>query len=54
MKKMWEDPCLKRLEESYWKQADDPESLIPQYEDLFKDIPGVVYGRVAKDWKFVA
>jgi hypothetical protein len=52
MKKMWEDPCLKRLGENYWKQAEDPESLVPDYENMFKDIPGVTYGRVARDWKF--
>ena len=52
MKKMWEDPCLKRLGESYWKQAEDPASLVPAYEDIFKEVPGITYRRVAKDWRF--
>jgi glutathione S-transferase len=54
MKKMWEDSRLTKLGESYWKQVDDPESLVPVYENVFKDVPGVTYGRVAKDWKFEA
>ncbi|KAH8746036.1 glutamine amidotransferase subunit pdxT [Hyaloscypha finlandica] len=52
MKTMWEDPRLKKLGESYWKQAEDPQSLVPVYENVFKDVPGVTYARVAKDWKF--
>ena len=54
MKTMWEDPSLKKLAESYWKQLDDLESLVPAYEDIFKDVPGVTYGQVSKDWKFEA
>jgi hypothetical protein len=52
MKKLWEDPCLKRPGESYWKQAEDPESLVPAYEDIYKEVPGATYGRVSKDWRF--
>jgi hypothetical protein len=52
MKTMWEDPRLKKLGESYWKQAEDPQSLVPVYENVFKNVPGVTYARVAKDWKF--
>jgi hypothetical protein len=52
MKTMWEDPRLEKLGESYWKQAEDPQSLVPAYENVFKDVPGVTYGRVAKDWEF--
>jgi hypothetical protein len=26
--------------------------LVPVYENVFKDVPGVTYARVAKDWKF--
>ncbi|PMD32924.1 glutamine amidotransferase subunit pdxT, partial [Hyaloscypha variabilis F] len=54
MKKMWEDPSLLKLGESYWKQVDDPESSVPAYDDVFKDVPGVTYGRVPEDWKFEA
>jgi len=54
MKSMWEDPSLMKLGESYWKQLDDPESFVPAYEDIFKDVPGVTYGQVAKNWKFIA
>jgi hypothetical protein len=54
MKKMWGDLCLKRLWESYRKQAKDSKSEVPDYEGMFKDVPGVVYGCVAKDWKFEA
>jgi hypothetical protein len=51
---MWEDPCLKRLGESYLKQAEDPRSKVPDYENVFKVVPDVVYGFVDKDWKFGA
>jgi hypothetical protein len=43
---------LEKARESYWKQAEDPQSLVPAYEDIFKEFPGVTYGRVAKDWRF--
>ena len=52
MKAMWEDSRLKKEGESYWKQVEDPESFIGKYENIFKEIPEVVYGRVSKDWQF--
>jgi hypothetical protein len=52
MKKMWNDPILKLLAKDYFKQHEDPETAISQYDDLFKGNPDVKYEFFAEDWEF--
>jgi glutathione S-transferase len=52
IQKMWADPVLKRLGKDYFKQAEDPETVIPKYDDVYKGNPDITYGRFEEDWDF--
>ncbi|KFY47725.1 hypothetical protein V496_10480 [Pseudogymnoascus sp. VKM F-4515 (FW-2607)] len=51
-KKMWSDPTLKLLGKDYFKQAEDPETAIIRYDDVFKGNPEILFGRFEEDWEF--
>ncbi|KAF9893378.1 hypothetical protein FE257_011810 [Aspergillus nanangensis] len=53
MATMWNDPTMKRLGHSYYRQAELPESHIEHYEDIFRGHDDVQYGRFPEDWTFV-
>ncbi|KFY86147.1 hypothetical protein V498_07588, partial [Pseudogymnoascus sp. VKM F-4517 (FW-2822)] len=53
-KKMWSDPTLKLLGKDYFKQAEDPETAIIRYDDVFKGNPEILFGRFEEDWEFTA
>ncbi|PGH35520.1 hypothetical protein GX50_01622 [[Emmonsia] crescens] len=54
MKTMWNDPSLKVLISEYFRQAENPESSIRKYENIFKDgHPDIEYGVFTEDWEFV-
>ncbi|PGG99780.1 hypothetical protein GX51_06152 [Blastomyces parvus] len=54
MKKMWNDPTLKLLISDYFRQAEDPETIIPKYEDIFKNKGlDIEYGAFTENWEFV-
>jgi hypothetical protein len=53
MKKMWDDPTIKALSKDYFKQAENPGTLIEKYDDIFKGNPDIEYGRFEEDWEFV-
>lgn len=52
MAKMWSDPVFKRLSDSYFRQAEDPETCIAHYDDIFRGMDGVQYGFFPEDWVF--
>ncbi|EEQ84354.1 glutamine amidotransferase subunit pdxT [Blastomyces dermatitidis ER-3] len=53
-KKMWNDPTLKSLISDYFRQAEDPETIIPKYEDIFKtEYSDIEYGAFTEGWEFV-
>lgn len=54
VKKMWSDPTLKLLSKDYFKQAEDPETAMAQFDDIFKGNPEIQYGRFEEDWEFTA
>ncbi|OBT70789.1 hypothetical protein VF21_10091 [Pseudogymnoascus sp. 05NY08] len=54
VKKMWSDPTLKLLSKDYFKQAEDPETAMAQFDDIFKGNPEIQYGKFEEDWEFTA
>ncbi|KIM97469.1 hypothetical protein OIDMADRAFT_169286 [Oidiodendron maius Zn] len=52
MKKMWNDPTLKLLGKDYLKQGEDPETVIPQYDNIFKGNPDIKYELFDENWEF--
>ena len=51
---MWNDPLLKTLAKDYFRQAEDPETTVAKYDDIFKDNPEIQYGKFGEDWEFTA
>jgi hypothetical protein len=51
---MWSDPTLKLLSKDYFKQAEDPETAMVQFDDIFKGNPEIQYSRFEEDWEFTA
>jgi hypothetical protein len=54
IKKMWSDRTIKLVIKDYFKQAEDPETIIEKYDDIFKGNPDVQYDRFEEDWEFTA
>ncbi|KAG0652367.1 Pyrimidodiazepine synthase [Hyphodiscus hymeniophilus] len=54
MAKMWSDPALKTLAKDYFRQADDPETTVAKYDDIFDGNPEIQYGRFDENWVFTA
>jgi hypothetical protein len=52
MAKMWSDPVFKTLGNRYFRQAEDPETCIAHYDDIFQDRPDVQYSLFPQDWVF--
>lgn len=52
MAKMWNDPVFKGLAHGYYKQANDPETRIEHYDDIFRDRDDVEYCQFPEDWTF--
>jgi hypothetical protein len=52
MAKMWNDPVFKALGDRYYVQAEDPQTCIPHYDDIFRDRDDVQYGLFPRDWTF--
>ncbi|PVH85937.1 glutamine amidotransferase subunit pdxT [Cadophora sp. DSE1049] len=52
MKTMWSDLTLRSLGEDYFKQAENPETAIGKYDDIFKGHSDIKYGRFEEDWEF--
>jgi hypothetical protein len=48
--KMWNDPQLWEVGKGYFRQADDPKTKVEHYDEIFKDVAGVSYGRFEEDW----
>lgn len=49
---MWNDPVFRGLGERYHKQAQDPETRIEKYDDIFHDRNDIQYGQFPVDWEF--
>ncbi|KAL4889211.1 class I glutamine amidotransferase-like protein [Aspergillus ambiguus] len=52
METMWNDPTMRRLSSSYYRQADRPESRIAHYDDIFKGYDDIQAGQFPEDWTF--
>jgi len=52
MEQMWNDPVMKKFMEDALKQAEDPESVVEKYDDVFKGNSDIKFGKVAEDWEF--
>ncbi|KGO78505.1 Glutathione S-transferase/chloride channel, C-terminal [Penicillium italicum] len=52
MAKMWSDPVFKALGDRYYEQAEDPQTCIAHYDDIFRGRDDVQYGLFPRDWTF--
>ncbi|KAH6646575.1 glutamine amidotransferase subunit pdxT [Truncatella angustata] len=52
MATMWNDPVMKEQAVWYFKQAEDPATCTPKYDDIFKGNPDVHFGQFDKNWEF--
>ncbi|OTA54205.1 hypothetical protein K449DRAFT_439614 [Hypoxylon sp. EC38] len=52
MAKMWNDPIMKQQAREYFKQAEDPSTVVERYENIFKDNPDIQYSQFTEDWTF--
>lgn len=51
---MWSDPVFKALGDRYYAQAEDAQTCIAHYDDIFRDRDDVQYGLFPRDWTFSA
>ena len=49
---MWSEPTLKALGNDYFKQVKNADTLLPQYDDIFKGNEDVKYGHFDEGWVF--
>lgn len=50
---MWKDPAFQTLARRYYQQAQDPETRIEHFDDVFRERDDVEYGVFPEDWCFV-
>lgn len=49
---MWNDPVFRRLADKYYDQAEDPDTVIANYDDIFQGQNDIQYGQFPRDWTF--
>jgi hypothetical protein len=54
IKRIWSDPTLKLIAKDFFRQGEDPETVMSDYDDVFKGNPEVQYGQFKEDWEFTA
>lgn len=52
MAKFWSDEKIKVVQRGYYLQAENPETLVEKYEDTFRHVSEVKYGRFEESWVF--
>jgi len=52
IKKMWSDPTIKAIGKDIFRQAKNPDTLVPHYEDLYKGNDDIKFGQFEEDWEF--
>lgn len=52
MARMWSEPVLKAFGKDCFRQAQNPETLIPKYDNIFKDNPEISFGQFEEGWEF--
>ncbi|KAI0400637.1 putative glutathione S transferase [Xylaria palmicola] len=52
METMWNHPVMKAQGREYFRQAQDPQTQMLPYDDVFKNTPGVESGKFTEDWSF--
>ncbi|KAI1406777.1 hypothetical protein F5Y13DRAFT_176394 [Hypoxylon sp. FL1857] len=52
MARMWNDPVMKNQAQEYFRQAQNPLTIVEKYENIFKDNPDVQYSQFTEDWTF--
>ncbi|KAI0184906.1 hypothetical protein EV127DRAFT_442997 [Xylaria flabelliformis] len=54
METMWNDPVIKAQGREYFRQAQDPQTEVPVYDNVFKNSLDVTSGKFTEDWVFDA
>ncbi|KAF7538869.1 hypothetical protein G7054_g2649 [Neopestalotiopsis clavispora] len=54
MRTMWSHPVMVAQARGYFDQAKDEATRVDRFDDIFKHIPGVHYGRFDQDWAFMS
>lgn len=54
MAQMWNDPIFRGLADKYYDQAEDPDSVIAHYDDIYKGQEDIHYGQFPREWTFTA
>lgn len=54
MAQMWNDPIFRGLADKYYDQAEDPDSVIAHYDDIYKGQADIHYGQFPREWTFTA
>lgn len=52
MATMWNDPVMVAQGHEYFRQAEDPRTLVESYEDIFRGNPDVRVSKFDEDWRF--
>ncbi|KAI1458104.1 putative glutathione S transferase [Annulohypoxylon moriforme] len=50
--KMWNDPIIKQHSQQYFRQAQNPLTIVEKYENIFRGNPNVEYSQFSEDWTF--
>ncbi|KAK5795936.1 hypothetical protein VI817_005221 [Penicillium citrinum] len=54
MAQMWNDPIFRGLADKYYEQAEDPDSVIAHYDDIYKGQKDIHCGQFPREWTFSA
>ncbi|KAI2469631.1 hypothetical protein F4781DRAFT_211081 [Annulohypoxylon bovei var. microspora] len=52
MAKMWNDPIMKQQSREFFRQAQNPLTIVEKYENIFRENPDVEYSQFPEDWVF--
>jgi glutathione S-transferase len=52
MRTMWSDPVMRAQADEYFQQAEDPETVIDHYDDVYRGRQDIQCGTFERDWTF--
>ncbi|KAJ5082895.1 glutathione S transferase [Penicillium argentinense] len=52
MAKMWNDPVFRGLGDKYFEQANDPDTAMPHYDNIFPEQDDIQRDQFPQDWTF--
>ncbi|KAI1091122.1 putative glutathione S transferase [Rostrohypoxylon terebratum] len=50
--KVWNDPIIKKHSHDFFKQAQNPLTIVEKYENIFRENPEIEYSQFSEDWTF--